>query len=395
MLDIDRFKDINDTVGHETGDLLIQQIAKRIAAFDEVPAFLARLGGDEFGMVLKFEGNQNLESLVHRIACIFDQPFSISGLVLDVDCSIGASVFPDDAATSSGLMQCADIALYSCKGTHHHYAIYKPELNKHSVQRLNLMSELKGALQEGQLQLYYQPKLSLQAQKITSVECLIRWIHPEHGFIPPDEFIPLAEQTGAIRHVTHWGLRTALQQQKQWRQQGHNLTVAVNISAIDLIDMALPTFVSNLLSEFGSEPDMLTLEVTESAIMADPESALSALNTLKRMGIKLSIDDFGTGYSSMAQLKGMPVHELKIDKAFVLELAKSQDDKVMVNTMVSLAKNLSLETVAEGVEDEETLDYLREIGCTKAQGFHLSRPLPADQFDEWLTGFNQSEKAEL
>ena len=395
MLDIDRFKDINDTVGHETGDLLIQHISKRIAAFNEMPAFLARLGGDEFGMVLKYDGNQVLESLVHRVACIFDQPFNIAGLVLDVDCSIGASVFPDDATTASGLMQCADIALYSCKGTHHHYAIYKPELNKHSVQRLNLMSELKGALQEGQLQLYYQPKLSLQEQQISSVECLIRWIHPEHGFIPPDEFIPLAEQTGAIRHVTHWGLRTALQQQKLWRQQGHSITVAVNISAIDLIDMALPTLVSNLLSEFGCEPEMLTLEVTESAIMADPESALSALNTLKRMGIKLSIDDFGTGYSSMAQLKGMPVHELKIDKAFVLELAKSQDDKVMVNTMVSLAKNLSLQTVAEGVEDEETLDYLAEIGCTKAQGFYLSRPLPADQFDSWLAEFNQSEKAEL
>lgn len=395
MLDIDRFKDINDTVGHDTGDHLLQLIAKRLSTFEESPAFFARLGGDEFGIVMNVQNEHAVDSAVQCIARIFEQPFNIDGLVLDIDCSIGASVFPKDAISSQGLMQCADIALYSCKGTHFDFALYDKSLNKHSVQRLNLMSELKGALSEGQLQLYYQPKLLIAENRIASVECLIRWIHPEHGFIPPDEFIPLAEQTGAIRHVTNWGLRVALAQQRKWSEMGHDITVAVNISAIDLIDMGLPTLVSNLLSEFKVEPEMLTLEVTESAIMSDPQSALSALNTLKRMGIELSIDDFGTGYSSMAQLKDMPVHELKIDKAFVLNLANNKDDQIMVKTMVSLAQNLSLKTVAEGVEDPQSLAILSDIGCTKAQGFYLSKPLPEVQFNAWLDSFNNDNIKEL
>ncbi|MBU2977282.1 EAL domain-containing protein [Alteromonas sp. C1M14] len=385
MLDIDRFKDINDTVGHDTGDLLIQHIAKRLNSINEMTGFLARLGGDEFGFIVTCLPQAELESVVNKVAAVFDHPFNIEGLILEISCSIGASQHPQDGETAQGLMQCADIALYHCKDSHQSFALYSAQLNKHSVQRLNLMSELKSALQAGQLQYYYQPKLDIASNTFTSVECLMRWIHPEHGFISPDDFIPLAEQTGAIRNVTNWGLRTALKQQKAWREKGHNISVAVNISAVDLIDMTLPTLVSNLLSKYNSDAKYLTLEVTESAIMHDPENALRALNALKRMGIKLSIDDFGTGYSSMAQLKDMPVHELKIDKAFVLSLASSNDDKTLVNTIVSLAKNLHLEVVAEGVEDKASLDYLREVGCTRAQGYYMSRPLPAEQFDEWLT----------
>ncbi|MBU3023470.1 EAL domain-containing protein [Aestuariibacter sp. A3R04] len=387
MMDIDRFKEINDTVGHETGDVLLKHIAKRIQQQDSLPGLLARLGGDEYGMVITVNNDNDVEPLIGQVVAAFDQPFNIDGLVLDIDCSIGAACFPADATTPQGLMQCADIALYSCKDGHHNFARYSASLNKYSVQRLNLMSELKSALQEGQLQYYYQPKLQIDTLSITSVECLMRWIHPVHGFIPPDEFIPLAEQTGAIRHVTNWGLRTALSRQQQWREQGHNISVAVNISAVDLIDMTLPTLVSDLLSEFNAEPEYLTLEVTESAIMSDPQNALRALNALKRMGIKLSIDDFGTGYSSMAQLKDMPVHELKIDKAFVLALATNNDDKTIVNTMVSLAKNLGLEVVAEGVEDGASLQYLRSVGCTKAQGYFIAKPLPEQAFSDWLRAF--------
>lgn len=392
MMDIDRFKDINDTVGHEVGDLLLKEIAKRLQTFTSENTFCASIGGDEFGIVIQNFGETRPEALAEDIASIFKRPFCIDQLNLDMDASIGIAVYPYDADTVAGLVQCADIALYSCKGKHYSYAVYKPELNKHSVQRLSLMSELRGALAEGQLQLYYQPKLSIAENKITTVECLIRWIHPVHGFINPDDFIPLAEQTGAIRDVTSWGLRVALQQQQKWRKAGHNIGVAVNISALDLVDMKLPAYVSELMSEFGTQANMLTLEVTESAIMSDPENAIKALSTLQRMGIILSIDDFGTGYSSMAQLKKMPVDELKIDKAFVLDVANNTDDQIMVKTMVSLAQNLSLTTVAEGVEDSASLEFLASIGCTKAQGYYLSKPIPAEQFDQWHQGFMQTQQ---
>lgn len=388
MMDIDRFKDINDTVGHNIGDKLLTLVAARLVNYSQGKEFYARLGGDEFGMIFSEQDNLQASDIACDIAELFNQPFNLDGLVLDVDASIGLATFPTDAQDTQGLMQCADIALYSCKGNHNSYAVYKPALNKHSVQRLNLMSELKEALSAGELELYYQPKLSIADNQIETVECLIRWIHPEHGFIPPDEFIGLAEQTGAIRHVTYWGLRTAISQQKSWQNDGHNIGMAVNISALDLVDMKLPDYVAKLLAEFNVAASMLTLEVTESAIMTDPENALKALNRLRNMGIVLSIDDFGTGFSSMAQLKKMPVDELKIDKAFVLDLATNQDDQVMVRTLVTLAQNLGLKTVAEGVEDQESLQFLTEIGCSKAQGFYLSRPLPVDKFNQWLNQFH-------
>lgn len=388
MMDLDRFKEINDTVGHEAGDQLLIEIAKRLRGFAYQGVFIAHIGGDEFALVIENAEGQKPEAIADNFASLFDRPYTVEKLSLDVDVSMGIALYPKDARDTEGLLQCADIALYSCKDKHYPYAVYKPELNKHSVQRLSLMSELRGALAEGQLQLFYQPKLSIKERKISTVECLIRWIHPQHGFIPPDEFIPLAEQTGAIRDVTHWALTTAFRQYHQWQEMGLDIGLAVNISAIDLVDMKLPTFVAELMSEYNAEPAMLTLEVTESAVMSDPESALKALNTLRRMGITLSIDDFGTGYSSMAQLKKMPVDELKIDKAFVLDLANNDDDQIMVKTLVSLAQNLGLNTVAEGVEDCPTLQFLEKIGCTKAQGFYLSRPVPADKFNEWIKDYD-------
>lgn len=393
MLDLDRFKDINDTVGHEIGDTLLQDIANRLKAAAYPGVFIAHIGGDEFGIIVDDIEGQNPNNIAKNFSSLFERPFQIQQLTLDVDVSIGVAAYPEDADSAYGLMQCADIALYSCKGLHYAIAQYKPELNKHSVQRLNLMSELRGALALGQLSLYYQPKLSIKEGRITTVECLIRWIHPVHGFVPPDEFIPLAEQTGAIREVTHWVLKEAFKQQKIWKEQGYQIGIAVNISAVDLVDMTLPTYVAELMSEYEANGDALTLEVTESAVMSEPESALKALNTLQRMGIALSIDDFGTGYSSMAQLKKMPVDELKIDKAFVLDLANNEDDQVMVRTLIALAQNLGLNTVAEGVEDNQSLSLLTDMGCTKAQGFHLSRPLPAKDFTDWLEEYENKEPA--
>ena len=390
-LDVDRFKDINDTLGHDLGDdlgddLLIA-IARRLSGYATKNGFCARLGGDEYALVSHQAAHGSPEEAAEQLIKVFEQPFKIENVVLDVDCSVGIALYPQHAQSLQGLMQCADIAMYSCKDQHNPFAVYNDALNKHSVVRLSLMSELKSALAEGQLELHYQPKLTIHSHKVETLECLIRWFHPEHGFVPPDDFIPLAEQTGSIRHVTQWALRTACAQLKKWREQDVYFTVAVNISAIDLVDLSLPDSIASLLVEFDLPPSALTMEVTESAVMSDPHNALRALNLLRNMGITLSIDDFGTGYSSMAQLKKMPVDELKIDKAFVLDLAANQDDRVMVKTLVSLAQNLGLTTVAEGVEDLATLEFLTEIGCTKAQGYYMTKALRADELIAWYQNF--------
>lgn len=392
MMDLDRFKDINDTVGHEIGDELLKDIAKRLKTGSYPGMFIAHIGGDEFGLIFSHTDGQDVKNIANNILALFQHPFQVDQLTLDVDVSIGVAVYPDNADSVHDLLQCADIALYSCKGHHYSIAVYDPSLDKHSVQRLSLMSELRGAISQGQLVVYYQPKLNIAKQKIDTAECLVRWIHPTHGFIPPDEFIPLAEQTGAIRDLTHWVLRQGFAQQAAWRKVGYDIGIAVNISALDLVDMTLPAYVAELMLEFHTSSDMLTLEVTESAVMSEPESAVKALCTLQRMGIALSIDDFGTGYSSMAQLKKMPVDELKIDKAFVLDLANNESDQVMVRTLLSLAQNLNLNTVAEGVEDATSLQLLGEMGCTKAQGFYLSRPLAAPDFTAWLTEYEGNTK---
>ena len=390
MFDVDRFKDINDTLGHDLGDELLIEIARRLHNYAHNSGFCARLGGDEYALVCHQTPDLSPEDAAYQLSQVFEQAFKIENVVLDVDCSIGIALYPQHAQSLQGLMQCADIAMYSCKDQHNHFALYSKALNKHSVVRLSLMSELKGALAEGQLELHYQPKLSIDKGEIETLECLIRWYHPVHGFVPPDDFIPLAEQTGAIRHVTQWALRTACQQLKNWRNDGYHFGVAVNISAIDLVDMSLPSSIAELLREFDIPASALTMEVTESAVMSDAKNALKALNTLRTMGISLSIDDFGTGYSSMAQLKKMPVDELKIDKAFVLDLAQNQEDRVMVKTLVSLAQNLGLTTVAEGVEDLATLEFLREVGCTKAQGYFLTKALPAEALTLWYENFSRN-----
>lgn len=386
LIDIDRFKEINDTIGHSAGDKLLSMVGERLRGGCRENLFIARLGGNEFAVI---DTNDGLtEQLMDEIANMFNSPFIIDSLTLDINVSIGGARYDQHGAVPSDLLQAADIALHSSKDSHKPYVLYHSELNTFSLQRLRLMSELKDSLAEGQLSLYYQPKMALVDDSIHSVECLIRWIHPEHGFIPPDEFIPLAEQTGAIRHVTGWALRQAAMQHAQWRKQNMDIAMAVNISAVDLSDLSLPYTVSALLSEFDMTPDKLILEVTESAVMAEPEVAINALNMLSRMGIKLSIDDFGTGFSSMAQLKKMPVDEIKIDKAFVLELASNTEDQVMVKTLIAMAQNLDLSTVAEGVENQESVELLRAMGCSTAQGFHLSRPLPDKDITPWLEKAN-------
>lgn len=384
VFNLDRFKDVNDTLGHIFGDKLLVNIGKRIETFQLKSAFYAHLGADEFAIFLSDLSEFNVNNLIEQVASFFDLPFEIDDVLLDVDASFGAAIYPKDTDDASSLIQKADIALHKCKESHKRYLFYDPSFDTHSVQRLSLMSELRYAIEQNQLKLFYQPKLCLQTDTIVSVECLVRWIHPEHGFIGPDDFIPLAEKSGAIRDLTHWAITTAVKQHAAWREQGIDLRTAVNISALDLVDLSLPAFVAAELGDHEVEASKVTLEVTESAVMAEPDQAIRALDMLQRMGIKLSIDDFGTGFSSMAQLKKMPVSELKIDKSFVLDLATNKDDEVIVKSTADLAHNLGLSVVAEGVEDANSLQKLKENKIEFAQGYFIAKPMAPDKFDEWI-----------
>ncbi len=383
-MDIDRFKDINDTLGHEFGDDVIRAIANRLNESRPGKAFLAYLDGDEFAAFVKISDENQANLVAQQFAHLFEQPFNVNGVALDVTPSIGVSLYPYDSVEPDQLTQFADIALYEAKDQHDAVARYSPENNKYSVVRLSLMTELKNAIDSGQLQLNFQPKVDIKTGLVVSAEALVRWIHPQHGFIFPDDFIPLAEQTGNIRHLTHWAIEEALKHHLACAKLGYDVKVAVNISAIDLSDLALPPFVAALLEKHQVSSSKLILEVTESAIMSDPEQAMKALNMLKAMNIKLSIDDFGTGYSSMEQLKRAPVDELKIDKSFVLDLANNQEDFVIVRSITSLAHNLGLTIVAEGVEDQASLATLNELNVETAQGYLISKPINQADFLEWL-----------
>ncbi|MBT1450209.1 EAL domain-containing protein [Glaciecola sp. XM2] len=385
LVDIERFKEVNDSIGHAAGDTLLALVAQRLTQRYHDDVFIARMGSNEFAL-LSLKGMM-LKALMEDVKQCFQPIFMVNEVALSIDVSMGGTLLEADAKgkyKAADLLLEADIALQACKESHHAYLEYSDALNSFSVERLQTMSELKDIVSSQQLSLYYQPKLCLVTNTIENVECLARWIHPEKGFIPPDEFIPLAEQSGAIKQITMWAIETAIAQHAKWREQGIEVAMAVNISAIDLVHNDFARKVVNILSQYQVAPQKLILEVTESAIMSEPEVALQSLNLLSQIGIVVSIDDFGTGFSSMAQLKKLPVNELKIDKAFVLELATNREDQVMVKTLIDLAQNLGLKTVAEGVEDEQSLALLKSMGCTYAQGYFISRPMPVQEANKWL-----------
>ncbi|NQZ22958.1 MAG: EAL domain-containing protein [Colwellia sp.] len=390
LMDIDRFKEVNDTLGHEYGDKVLQAIATRLEKSLVRGAYVAYLEGDEFAMLIPCQKSVEIELLVAPVINVFEQFFEINNIQLDVSASMGIAMYPEDAVKADGLMQFADIALYVCKDKHNSYELYNQKLNTHSILRLNLMSELRGSLDNGHLQLHYQPQIDIATNQVKSIECLVRWQHPEHGFIYPDDFIPLAEQTGNIRYLTKWAIEEALKQYNKLKENGFHIHMAVNISAIDLTDSDLVDFVKVALNKHNVVPNMLMLEVTESAIMSDPEKAITVLNQLKEMGVQLSIDDFGTGYSSMEQLKRTPVNELKIDKSFVLELISSNEDAIIVKSITDLAHNLGLSVVAEGVENKQSLEILHKIGVETAQGYFISKAIHADDFLPWLVNYEKN-----
>jgi diguanylate cyclase (GGDEF)-like protein/PAS domain S-box-containing protein len=385
LLDLDRFKEVNDTLGHHHGDLLLQQVAERLRGRLRASDTVARLGGDEFAVLLpNVTGVGDATAVAEKLSAAIEAPFVVDGLTLDVDASIGVAAYPDHGAGANELLQRADVAMYAAKASHVSYVVYDPGMDRHSPRRLGLLGQLRRALAAGELVVHYQPKAEVRSGRVTGAEALVRWQHPEYGLLGPGEFVPLAETTGLIRPLTSHVLEAALRQCRAWLDAGHELSVAVNLSTRCLLDLALPEQVTGLLEDAEVAPGRLLLEITESSIMTDPARALEILNRLHALGVQLAIDDFGTGYSSMAYLKSLPVQELKVDRSFVQHLRDSQSDAVIVRTTVGLGHNLGLRVVAEGVEDEATLRELAKVGCDSAQGYHLAKPMPAAELDAWL-----------
>jgi diguanylate cyclase (GGDEF)-like protein len=384
LLDLDGFKDVNDTLGHERGDQLLVEVARRLARTIDDEATVARLGGDEFGILLPDAATE--ADAVAQAAVVREtvaQPYEIGAVTVASGGSIGIACWPEHASDVSTLLKRADVAMYDAKSSPTGIAAYHPDRDEHSVRRLSLAAELRQAIEREELQVYYQPKARLADGEIVGAEALLRWRHPEHGMVPPDEFVAIAERTGLIGALTAFVLRTAVDQCAIWRRDGNDLTVAVNLSVRNLLDLDLPGHLGRLLALSRVEPGTLTLEVTESTIM-DPRRGIDMLERLAAMGVRLSIDDFGTGYSSLAYLQRLPVHELKVDRAFVMGIGADRNNAAIVRTIVDLGHNLGLSVVAEGVEDQVCWDALRAMGCDLAQGYALSRPIPPAAFDQWL-----------
>ena len=391
LIDLNHFKEINDTLGHHAGDELLKKIGPRI--LDAVPdgSMVARLGGDEFAVLVRdltrsARGAEVGEAIVRSL----DAAFEVDGFALDVEASIGIACFPEHGGDPDVLLQHADIAMYVAKAHGTGVEVYDPENDRHSRRRLTLLSDLRRAIAEKQLELYYQPKLDLRTGKVHSVEALVRWDHPEFGRISPDDFVPMAEHTGLIRPLTEFVLEEAVAQARLWADLGHDLPVAVNLSARCLHDADLPVRISTLLDRHGVSPRHLELEITESAIMADATRARRILDVLHKMGLWLAIDDFGTGYSSLAYLQRLPVSEIKVDKSFVTTMTTSQSDRMIVQSTIALASNLGLKVTAEGVETEGVRDQLVAAGCDFLQGYLLSRPLTARDLETWLEAHDRA-----
>lgn len=386
FIDLNRFKDVNDTLGHDAGDVLLQQVGARIQTALRASDLVARLGGDEFAALLPGADAPAAIAIAQRFLPDLTAPIVVAGRSLDVGASLGIAVYPDHGTDVATLMRHADVAMYVAKRAGGGYAVYDPAHDQHNSTRLSMESDLRQAIAGGELQLYYQPKVDMATNRLCGVEALARWPHPTHGLIPPDRFIPLAEQTGLIAPLTQWALDAALQQIHAWERDGVRLGVAINLSTRTLHDPTLPDTVAWLLQRHVVAPERLILEVTESMLMADPTQARAALARLADLGVSLSIGDFGTGYSSLGYLMELPIDEVKIDKSFVLGMAANAKNTAIVRSVSDLGHHLGLRVVAEGVETAEAWQRLRELACDAAQGYYVSRPLPAAELARWIQG---------
>ena len=384
MLDLDRFKHVNDVLGYRVGDLLLGRVGERLShQMVRGDDLVARLGGDEFAVLLRRGDAALAQSVAQRIGAAFDEPLTLEENTVDMGAGIGMACWPQHAADADTLLNRAEIAMYAAKRRAQGPLMYEASIDATSTQTLSLLTELRRAVDQGELRLYLQPKLILDSSRVGGAETLVRWMHPTRGLVPPMEFIPFAEQTGFIRTLTIWVFEEAARHWLALQAEGISLVLSVNLSTRDLLDPDLPQKFDALLVKHSVPAEAFCLEITESAIMDDPQRALGTLNKLSGLGFKLSIDDFGTGYSSLAYLKRLPVDELKIDKSFVMSMVEDLDDAKIVRSTIDLAHNLGLTVVAEGVETAKVWDALRELDCDEAQGYHMGKPMPATEFNAW------------
>lgn len=381
LLDLDRFKEINDTLGHQVGDKLLCEIGPRLVdVLAPYENLICRLGGDEFAVLLPTVRRASVAQQIGRdIVSALGRSFTIGDITLPVGASLGIALFPGDGADSHALLRAADVAMYDAKRSGAGVRVYDPVLDTNTPERLALLGDFGRALVEDQLRLHYQPKYDLRQGRITGFEALVRWEHPQRGLLHPGSFVPMIELTDAIHDLTQWVLASALRQQQAWRAQGLTYSMAVNLSARNLLDRQCTARLEELLAQHHTEPGLLELEITETALMQDPEGAAVLLTRIAALGVHLSIDDFGTGYSSLSYLRSLPIDTLKIDRSFVTDMVREEQNAVIVRSTLGLAHNLNLRVVAEGVEDAATLALLREIGCDQAQGYYIGRPLPPEQ----------------
>ena len=397
FLDIDRFKQINDTLGHGVGDRLLQNVGQRLLSCVREQDTVSRQGGDEFILVLSDAGCTGAEVVAQKVLQSILQPYSIEEHDLRITASIGIAVYPDHAKDSESLIKYADVAMYQAKENGRNcYSTFHPEMNESSYERLKLETALRGALERDELRVYYQAQVDLQDGRIVGCEALVRWQHPELGMIYPDKFIPLAEETGLIISINHWVLEQAIKQCCVWRDAGFNaLTMSVNLSALQFRQHNLLPQVKGLLEKYDLPPGVLDLELTEGILMQGVERTLATLHELSAMGVILSLDDFGTGYSSLSYLKRFPIQQLKIDQSFVRDVINDASDATMVRTIILMAHSLKLDVIAEGVETQEQAAFLMQCGCERAQGYHFRRPVTAAEFEQLLRLTHASPEHDL
>jgi len=386
VIDLDNFKEVNDSLGHFNGDIILKQVAARLQGTLRNLDSVARLGGDEFAILLpEVASEQDVSKIARKLQQALKPSFQVDGLTLDINASFGAVLFPDHGNDMDTLMQRAEIAMYAAKKEKFSFIYYDKKYDQYSSKRLTLMAELRQAIDQQRLTVFFQPKVDIKTGRVVEVEALVRWQHPEHGLLLPDEFIPMAERTGLITSLTALVTELSLKQMAVWNHEGYDVGVTINISARVLLDPQFPDTLIGLLAAYRVEPEKVMLEITETTIMIDRERALETMIRFKDMSVRMSIDDFGTGYSSLAYLKDLPVHELKIDKSFVTDMCFNRDDAVIVKIVIELAHQLGLQVTAEGVETDDVLNMLTELDCDIAQGYLISRPLPADELISCLS----------
>ncbi|MFN3397714.1 MAG: putative bifunctional diguanylate cyclase/phosphodiesterase, partial [Sulfurimicrobium sp.] len=386
FLDLDHFKNINDTLGHHVGDELLVEIAKRLQSLVREEDTVSRLGGDEFVLLLPTSDVAGAAHVAEKLLETVAQRYEHEQHELVITASIGIAMYPEDGEDFESLAKNADMAMYRAKQDgRNRYRFFTPEMQARSARNLQLENALRRALERGQLQLHYQPQVAMGDGRVIGVEALLRWTHPELGSVSPAEFIPIAEDSGQIAAIGEWVLRTAVRQMRAWMDSGiAPMIVAVNLSAVQFRQPSLPELVTRIVDEANLPPQYLELELTEGVAMDDPLAAIAVMNDLHRRGIRMSIDDFGTGYSSLSYLKRFKIYKLKIDQSFVRNLSENPEDKAIINAVISLAKSLGLQTIAEGVETEAQLAFLREQGCHEIQGYYYSKPLPAEQLETFV-----------